>query len=46
MQQWSFITPVLAIRADARTLKEIAATHGVTFTNVHAIKTRQTWDWL
>jgi hypothetical protein len=37
---------VRAIRADGRTLKAIAADYGITFTNVHHIKTRASWAWL
>mgnify|MGYP003543178892 FL=1 len=37
---------VLAIRADPRTVREIAETHGVTRGNVAAIKARKTWSHL
>lgn len=34
---------VIAIRADARSLDEIATDYGVTTTNIHFIKTGKTW---
>lgn len=37
---------VLAIRADKRTYRAIAAAHGVSFDTVRSIKARRRWGWL
>ena len=37
---------VLAIRADTRSLNEIAGEYGIHPTTVHDIKNRRTWAWL